>query len=71
MVTSFNFTYGRGIFMVTSFNSNCGCSNPYSIFTSQPLPVSFGQQFTEKKKQKKHKNKFDPVINDQNLYVGI
>ena len=55
MVTSFNFTYGRGIFMVTSFNSNCGCSNPYSIFTSQPLPVSFGQQFTEKKPTKNTK----------------
>jgi hypothetical protein len=50
--------------MITSFNSNCGCSNPYSIFTSQPLPVSFGQQFTEKKQQ--HKNNFDPVINNQN-----
>lgn len=39
-------TYGKGIRMVTSCNSKSVCFSSYSMFTSHPLPVSFGQQLT-------------------------
>ena len=41
--------YGSGIEMVTSLSSMSGLFSSYSMFTSHPLPVSFGQQLTEKK----------------------
>jgi len=39
-------TYGRGMLMETSLSSMFSCSSSYSMFTSHPLLVSFGQQFT-------------------------
>lgn len=41
-------SYGNGIEIETSCNSNRVFSNSYSIFTSQPpSPFSDGQQLTE------------------------
>ncbi len=41
-------THGSGMVMVTSFNSMLSFSKSYSILTSHPDPVSFGQQLTAK-----------------------
>lgn len=39
-------TYGHGIDMITSVNSNSVCNSSYSILTSHLPPFSDGQQFT-------------------------
>lgn len=40
------FTHGTGMLMTTSLSSNPSSCSSYSMLTSQPSPVSEGQQFT-------------------------
>lgn len=46
-----SWTHGTGMLMTTSFSSRLSSCNSYSMFTSQPEPLSEGQQFTVKHTQ--------------------
>lgn len=46
-------TYG-GMVIITSFSSKLSSCSSYSMLTSQPFPLSEGQQLTEDKKQSKY-----------------
>lgn len=42
-------TYGSGMVITTSFSSKLSSCSSYSMLTSQPFPLSEGQQLTEEK----------------------
>ena len=47
-------TYGTGMLMTTSLSSRLSSCSSYSMLTSQPVPLSDGQQFTEDRTRRTH-----------------